>query len=379
MIYLDNAATTLHKPQPVIDAVMNAMTGDMGNAARGVHKGSLAAARAVYEARSLISDFTDTGAPERVIFTHNATEALNIAINGMIPDGSHVITTDTEHNSVLRPLYRLRDTRGVKLSFVGTDSAGCIDPADFLPLITPETSAIVCSHASNLTGNIIDINAVGSIARENGLIYIVDASQTAGCAPLSLKSSGADAVCFSGHKGLMGPQGTGCLCLSGRVIPDPWNVGGTGIQSFIETQPDTLPERLEAGTLNSHGIAGLAAAVRYINEVGLDNIIKKERELTEIFLNGIKDIKNIKIYGDISCARRTPTIALNIGSFDSAEVADELAETYDIAVRAGAHCAPRMHRALGTERQGAVRFSFSWFTDRSDIEAAIAALKEIAG
>lgn len=379
MIYLDNAATTLHKPQPVIKAVMNAMTGSMGNAARGVHKGSLAAARAVYEARSLISDFTDTGAPERVIFTHNATEALNIAINGMIPDGSHVITTDTEHNSVLRPLYRLRDTLGVKLSFVGTDSAGRIDPADFRPLITPETSAIVCSHASNLTGNITDINAVGSIARENGLIYIVDASQTAGCAPLSLKSSGADAVCFSGHKGLMGPQGTGCLCLSERVTPDPWNVGGTGIQSFSETQPDALPERLEAGTLNSHGIAGLAAAVRYINEVGLDNIIRKERELTEIFLNGIKDIKNIKIYGDISCARRTPTIALNIGNFDSAEVADELAETYDIAVRAGAHCAPRMHRALGTVEQGAVRFSFSWFTDISDIEAAIAALKEIAG
>lgn len=379
MIYLDNAATTLHKPQPVIKAVMNAMTGSMGNAARGVHKGSLAAARAVYEARSLISDFTETGAPERVIFTHNATEALNIAINGMIPAGSHVITTDTEHNSVLRPLYRLRDTRGVKLSFVGTDSAGRIDPADFRPLITPETSAIVCSHASNLTGNITDINTVGSIARENGLIYIVDASQTAGCAPLSLKSSGADAVCFSGHKGLMGPQGTGCLCLSERVTPDPWNVGGTGIQSFSETQPDALPERLEAGTLNSHGIAGLAAAVRYINEVGLDNIIKKERELIEIFLSGIKDIKNIKIYGDISCARRTPTVALNIGSFDSAEVADELAETYDIAVRAGAHCAPRMHRALGTVEQGAVRFSFSWFTDISDIEAAIAALKEIAG
>ena len=378
MIYLDNAATTLHKPQQVTDAVMHAMTGGMGNAARGVHPGSLAAARTIYEARSLISDFIDTGAPERVIFTHNATEALNIAINGMIPDGSHVITTDTEHNSVLRPLYRLRDTRGVKLSFVGTDSAGRIDPADFQPLITPETSAIVCSHASNLTGNITDINAVGDIARKNDLIYIVDASQTAGCAYLSLKDSGADAVCFSGHKGLMGPQGTGCLCLSGRIIPDPWNVGGTGIQSFSETQPDTLPERLEAGTLNSHGIAGLAAAVRYINEVGLDNIIKKERELTEIFFKGIKDIKNIKIYGDISCAQRTPAIALNIGNYDSADVADELAETYDIAIRAGAHCAPRMHRALGTAGQGAVRFSFSWFTDISDVEAAIAALKDMA-
>ncbi len=378
MIYLDNAATTLNKPQQVTDAVMRAMTGSMGNAARGVHQGSLAAARAIYEARSLISDFISVGAPERVIFTHNATEALNIAINGMIPGGSHVITTDTEHNSVLRPLYRLRDTRGVSLSFVGTDSAGRIDPADFEALITPETSAVICSHASNLTGNIADINAVGRIARRHGLIFIVDASQTVGSVPVSLKDANADAVCFSGHKGLMGPQGTGCLCLSGRVIPSPWNVGGTGIQSFSETQPESLPERLEAGTLNSHGIAGLAAAVRYINEIGLDNIMKKERELTERFINGINNITNIKTYGDISCAGRTPTIALNIADHDSAEVADELAETYDIAVRAGAHCAPRMHRALGTVEQGAVRFSFSWFTEASEVDAAIAALKEIA-
>ena len=259
MIYLDNAATTRQKPQPVIDAVVSAMT-TLGNSARGTHEGSLSASRMIYGTREKLATFFNCPRPDHVVFTANSTEALNMAICGLLDPGDHVIATDLEHNSVLRPLYRLEAERSVSLSFVPADRQGRIDYGDFERLIRPETRAIICTHASNLTGNAVDIGRVGAIAHAHGLIFLVDASQTAGVLPIDMEAQQIDLLCFTGHKSLMGPQGTGGLCLGENVALRPWKVGGTGVQTYNPAQPEQLPTRLEAGTLNGHGIAGLSAA-----------------------------------------------------------------------------------------------------------------------
>ncbi|MCQ2420529.1 MAG: aminotransferase class V-fold PLP-dependent enzyme, partial [Clostridia bacterium] len=261
MIYLDNAATTLRKPQAVSDAVLQAM-GSMGNCARGAHSSALSAARVIFEARSQLAAFFGCRRPDHVIFTANATEALNIAISGLFAPGDHIISTDLEHNSVLRPLYRLESEQNVSLSFVPADRTGCVDYADFERLIRPETKAIVCTHASNLTGNVLDLGIISALCKKHHLLLIVDASQTAGCLPIDMSALGIDVLCFTGHKGLMGPQGTGGLCIREGIKIRPWKVGGSGVLSHSRTQPSEYPTRLEAGTLNAHGIAGLLAAVR---------------------------------------------------------------------------------------------------------------------
>ena len=373
MIYLDNAATTLHKPACMIEAVVKAMQ-EAGNASRGAHRTSLAASRIVYEARARIAAFFHcTAGADHVIFTANATEALNTVLNGLFNKGDHVITTDLEHNSVLRPLYRLEEAGIIELSFVKADEKGCIDLSDFACLRKENTKAIVCTHASNLTGNMIDL---ASIPHE-GILLIADASQTAGCVPIDMEKMGIDILCFTGHKGLMGPQGTGGFCMRDGVEIRPWKVGGSGIHSYDRHQPDTVPEKLEAGTLNVHGIAGLSASVNYIAETGIEKIAEKERLLAKSFYEGVKEIEEVTVYGDFS-KERTAIVTLNIRDEDSAVIADELSEYYDIAVRAGAHCAPRMHEALGTVKQGAVRFSFSWFNDMNDVLSAVKAVKELA-
>ena len=377
MIYLDNAATTMRKPPQVIEAVVRAMS-SLGNASRGTHAVSLDASRTVYQARVKLAQLFGCRRPDHVVFTCNATEALNIAICGTIDPGRHVITTDLEHNSVLRPLYRLQAERQVELSFVAADTRGNIDYTDFEKLIRPDTQAIVCTHASNLTGNMVDVARVGLIAKKHGLTFIVDASQTAGCTPIDMEAMNIDILCFTGHKALMGPQGTGGLCIREGVKIRPWKVGGTGVQTYSKAQPEQLPALLEAGTLNGHGIAGLAAAVDYINSVGLDAIQAKERFLMRRFFGGVSKIEGVTVYGDFTTEQRAPIVALDIRGYDSGEAADALAETYDIATRSGTHCAPRMHQALGTAEQGAVRFSFGWFNEVDDVVAAICAVKELA-
>ena len=377
MIYLDNAATTQKKPQPVVDAVTAALC-SLGNSARGAHAGALAASRVIYDARCRAAAFFGCTSPDRVIFTANATEALNIALFGLFQRGDHVISTDLEHNSVLRPLYRLEAEHGVPLSFVPADRRGCIDYADFERLIRPETRAIVCTHASNLTGNLLDLARIGQIAKAHGLYLIVDAAQTAGCFPIDMEALGIDVLCFTGHKGLMGPQGTGGLCLRAGVELRPWKVGGSGVQSYLPTQPAEYPTRLEAGTLNGHGLAGLSAALAYLQGIGLPAVREHEAALTRRFYAGVKDIDGVTVYGDFSAPERAAIVSLNLRGEDSGSVADALAEYYDIAVRPGAHCAPRMHRALGTEQTGAVRFSFSWYNTEAEIDAAIQAVKELA-
>ena len=376
MIYLDNAATTLKKPESVIDAVANAMR-TLGNSSRGTHGTSLSAARVIFDARLKLAEFFGAAGPENVIFTTNATEALNIAIRGIVGEGDHVITTELEHNSVLRPLYLLEAQKNVSLSFLKADSEGRIDPAEIEGLIRPETRAIVTTHASNLTGNMVDIATVAEIAHSHGLIYIVDASQTAGCKPIDVRKMGIDVLCFTGHKGMLGPQGTGGLIIGSDVYIRPFKVGGTGVQSYSMTQPDELPTRLEAGTLNGHGIAGLSAAVDFINEVGVDQIDAREQTLMKHFVSGVSEIPGVKIYGDFT-APRAAIVCLNIRDLDSGQVSDVLSLDYDIATRPGAHCAPLMHKALGTVSQGAVRFSFSYFNTEEEIDAAISAVREIA-
>lgn len=377
MIYLDNAATTLHKPREVIDAVAEAM-GSMGNAARGTSSGSLKASRAVYEARVKIAELLGCPKADHVVFTCNSTEALNIAVNGTILPGDHVISTDLEHNSVLRPLYRLETEHRVSLSFVSADREGNVSYDQFESLIRPETKAIVCTHASNLTGGVLDIRRIGKIAEKHGLLFIVDASQTAGAIPMDMARDGVDILCFTGHKGLMGPQGTGGLCIREGLEIRPFKVGGTGVHSYSKEQPGEYPTRLEAGTLNSHGIAGLSAAVDYIRRIGVEAISAKENALMRRFYEGVSAVNGVTVYGDFSALERTAIVALNIRDYDSGAVSDELSQRYDIATRPGAHCAPRLHQALGTTEQGAVRFSFSWFNTEAEIDEAIRAVEEIS-
>ena len=377
MIYLDNAATTLHKPPQVIDAVVHAMT-TMGNAARGSHGGTLEASRTVYGTRVKLAELFGCKRPDHVIFTPNSSESLNIAICGILRPGDHAITTDCEHNSVLRPLYRLEKERGLELSVVPADRQGCVDYGEFERLLRPNTRAIVCTHASNLTGNALDIARIGAIAHSHGALLIVDASQTAGAIPIDMEAMHIDVLCFTGHKGLMGPQGTGGLCIREGVEIEPLKVGGTGVHSYDREQPREYPTRLEAGTLNGHGLAGLSAALDFLQEVGVETIQRKEHALMERFYEGVRNIPGVTIYGDFTQPVRGAVVALNIRDYDSSAVSDELSEVYGIATRPGAHCAPRMHQALGTTEQGAVRFSFSWFTTEEEVDTAIQAVKEIA-
>ena len=377
MIYLDNAATTLHKPPQVMEAVLHAMI-TMGNAARGAHGGALEASRTVFGTREKLARLFSCRRADHVVFTANSTEALNIAINGTIHRGDHVISTDCEHNSVLRPLYRLEEERGVELDFVPADRQGRVDYSDFERLMRPNTRAVVCTHCSNLTGNIMDLERISDIAHRHGALLLVDASQTAGTVPIHMEALGVDVLCFTGHKGLMGPQGTGGLCIRPGVEIAPWKVGGSGVHSYDRHHPMEYPTRLEAGTLNSHGIAGLSAALDVILERGVEDIQRAEHALMQRFYEGVRDIPGITVYGDFSVPERCAIVALNIRDYDSSAVSDELTVIYGIATRPGAHCAPRMHKALGTTEQGAVRFSFSCYNTEQEVDAAIAAVRAIA-
>lgn len=375
MIYLDNAATTMKKPQCVIDAVVNAMT-HMGNAGRGANEASLDASRIIYDTREKISDLVNLKNPSRVAFTCNSTESLNTAIKGILTNKDHAITTSLEHNSVLRPLYELEE-KGMELSVVQCDENGNINYDDFEKLIKENTKAIVCTHASNLVGNVLDVKKIGEIAKKHNLVFIVDASQSAGVFPIDMQDMNIDILCFTGHKGLLGPQGTGGLCVREGINVRPLKVGGSGVNTFSKTQPEAMPTILEAGTLNGHAIAGLNAALDYLKEEGIENIQKREEELMFRFYNGIKDIKDIKIYGNFE-NKRAAIVTFNIGDIDSAAFSDELSLYHDISTRPGAHCAPLMHKAMNTVEQGAVRFSFSHYNTEEEIDTAINAVKEIA-
>lgn len=376
MIYLDSSATSFLKPPQVAEAVFRSFN-TIGNAGRGAHAPTLNASRLIYDTREKLAALFGTPDPSRIAFTCNATEALNIAIHGAIHPGEHVITTACEHNSVLRPLY-LKEKEGTELTIIPADKKGRIRYDLLESSVKSNTSAIVLTHASNLSGNVTDLAFVSNFTKKHGLLLIVDASQTAGSLPINVVKMGIDILCFTGHKGLFGPQGTGGLYVREGLTLSPLKSGGSGVHSFDRQHPTDMPTALEAGTLNGHGIAGLNAGLDYILSTGVKNIHAKEISLARRFVNGISDISDLKLYSDIDAPLRTPIISLNIGNMSSASVSDILWEDYEICVRAGAHCAPLMHKTFGTEKQGAVRFSFSCFNTEVEIDTAIRAMHEIA-
>lgn len=378
MIYLDNAATTMHKPQMVIDAVTQAMC-SLGNAGRGATSGALDAARTIHGCRAKLARLLGCPRADHVCFTPNSTAALNTVINGVVRPGDRVVTTVLEHNSVLRPLNRLAVEQDVTVEHAGCDANGVLDYDELERLITPGTRAVVVTHASNVTGNAVDVSRVSAIAHAADALVIVDASQSAGTAKIDMDAMGLDVVCFTGHKGLMGPQGTGGLAVAEGIDVAPWAMGGTGVHSFDELQPLEWPTRLEAGTLNGHGIAGLSAGLDFIEaQGGVEAIAAHGRSLAERFLAGVREIPGIALYGAFDQPVRSAIVSLNVGDIDSAEISDALMQGWGIATRPGAHCAPLMHRALGTERQGVVRFSFGYFNTDEEVDAAIEALRDLA-
>ena len=376
MIYMDNAATTLRKAPGVIEAVTAAMK-TAGNAARGAHGPALEAAGIVYDTREKLAALLGCPRADHVIFTANATQSLNTAICGLLGPGDRAVTTDLEHNSVLRPLYALQD-QGMALDILPADRQGRIR-YEALEALLPGAKALVCTHASNLTGNLLDLARIAELAHRYGALLIVDAAQTAGSIPINMTELGVDLLCFSGHKGLLGPQGTGGLCIRPGVELRPLLRGGSGVRSHDRAQPPEYPTRLEAGTHNAHGLAGLGAAADWLLREGVEKLCAREQELTRRFYEGVLSIGGVTVYGDFSVWPRGSVVALNVGDLDSSAAADALYTDYGIAVRAGAHCAPRLHDALGTAERGAVRFSFSPFTTEEEIDAAAAAVRELAG
>lgn len=375
-IYMDNAATSLPKPPGVSEAIVQAL-GCLGNAGRGSTEESLDAARIIYDTRERLCRLFNAENPKQIAFTSNATESLNIAIQGLIHPKDHVITSVMEHNSVLRPLYE-REEAGAVLTILPTDQLGNISYEELEASIRQDTRAIISTHASNLTGNLNDIEKIGRIARKHKVLFIVDASQTAGMFPIDVEKMGIDVLCFTGHKSLYGPQGTGGIYVREGLAVPPLKRGGSGVDTYNHHHPDLMPTALEAGTLNGHGIAGLNAALRYVEEKGLDFLRKEAQERAWDFYQGIKDIPGVTVYGDFSKKERSPIVSFNLGAYDSAEVSDELLMSYGISTRSGGHCAPLMHEALHNVDQGAVRFSFSHFNTKEEVEIAIRAVKELA-
>ncbi|UQZ88402.1 cysteine desulfurase [Deltaproteobacteria bacterium Smac51] len=368
MIYLDNAATSFPKPECVRRAVIRAMD-DFGNPSRSAHDFALTAGRCVEYTRMKLAGFFNCADSKRVVFTKNVTEALNVALASI--DG-HIITTEAEHNSVLRPVF-LKD----KVTVVPVDEKGCYTVDDIARAFREDTTAVVLGHASNLTGNVVPIYEIGRLCEEYGAYFIVDAAQTAGLININMRQCRIDALCFTGHKALYGLQGTGGMCLSERFHPKPLMVGGTGSRSFETVQPSELPDQLEAGTLNGHGLASLEAGLDYVREMGPDMLLTEAGVLARTFHEELAGESRLAFYGDFEADVRMPIVTLNIGDMDSNEAAAELSDRFKIAVRSGAHCAPLLHKRFGTENRGAVRFSFSHFNTFIDVEAAVAAVKSL--
>ncbi|MDT2759235.1 aminotransferase class V-fold PLP-dependent enzyme [Enterococcus xiangfangensis] len=370
-IYLDNAATTAQKPAIVAEAVMEILQGEYGNPSRGAHGYSLAGFRVAEAARNKIKDLFKANQRYEVAFTNNATVALNEVLKGLIHPGDHVITTDWEHNSVLRPLYQL-EAQGVSFDVVTSEAGtGRLNYEQFAEKIRPETKAVICNHASNVTGNCLEIEWVKDFCEKHQLYLIIDASQTAGVVPIDLTDGKIAAVCFTGHKSLYGPQGTGGVCLLKELPIEPVITGGDGMQSFSKVQPKELPTLLEAGTLNIPGLAGLAAGIQWLQGQ------KKEMKLGDYFYQELQKIAGVTIYGDFTNSR-VDVFSINIKDAESAVVSDLLWEEYQIATRPGYHCAPLMHEALGTADRGTVRLSLSSFTTKTELDQVLAALKNLA-
>lgn len=376
MIYLDNAATTFPKPQEVYDEVMRCMKEYGANPGRSGHKLALEAGRVIYNTRELLGEMFNIKNPMNIVFTCNGTDGLNTAIKGILKPGDHVITSTMEHNSVLRPLKSLEKT-GVELTIIQCDKEGFIDLNDIEKSIKENTKAIITTHASNVIGTIFPIEKIGVIAKQNNLIYIVDAAQTAGLYDIDVEAMNIDVLVFPGHKSLLGPQGTGAMYISEKVCIDCTKQGGTGSASESLVQPDIMPDKFESGTPNTPGIAGLGRGIKFIMDIGMGNIREHEEKLTQRFLDELSKIEEVIVYGPKDSKKQAPTVSINIKGADSSEVGYILDSEFDIAVRTGLHCAPLAHETVGTLESGTIRFSIGYFNTEEDIDRSIEAIKLI--
>ena len=375
-IYFDNAATSHPKPDSVLRAVRRALTDFNANPGRSGHRAALEAGRAVLNARERMAELLGAADPMSVVHCFNCTDALNLAIKGSLRRGDHVIATQLEHNSVLRVLGTLAARERIRLTLVPPRADGFVDPADIEAALAPNTALIVCTHASNVTGAIQPVAAIGRLAREKGIRYLIDGAQALGAMPVNVAALGCDLYAFPGHKSLLGPQGTGGLYIGPGVLLTPLREGGTGTGSESMLQPSELPERYESGTVNLPGIAGLGAGCEYVRE-RLSQIMMRERELTQALYEGLAAMKGVTLYSPSVEAGRAGIVCFNVGDLPSAQVADALARQ-DIAVRGGLHCAPGAHRFLGTLDRGAVRASVGHANTFSEAEAFLRAVHGLA-
>lgn len=368
--YFDNSATSSPKPEAVYSSVGIAVREYSANPGRAGHRKALEVARKIYEIREKIANFFGVRNSLNVAFTANATESLNFAIKGAIPEGAHVVTTNFEHNSVLRPLYYMRDEKDIKLTFINTY-------LDLEKAITPETKAVVMNHISNVNGTIQKIKEVGDICKKNGILFILDASQSAGYIDINMERDNIDILCLTGHKSLFGIQGIGVIALREGIKIEPILEGGTGSFSKLQRQPKEMPEMLEAGTLNTPGIISLGAGVDFIQEIGIENIKKHEDGLVLKFLEGLERLEKVKVYKSFT-ENQAPVISINMDGVDSGDLSSILDEEFGILVRPGYHCAPLAHEAIGTYETGTVRFSFGFFNTEDEVDYLLQTLKNIA-
>lgn len=378
MIYLDNAATTYPKPKSVYQNVMKAMTEYGANPGRGSHSMAIEGARVIYETRELLAKLFNLDDPMKVIFTFNATDGLNQAIKGVLNPGDHVITTTMEHNSVLRPIKEM-EKYGVENTIVECATDGRVNVKDIEDAIKSNTKLVATTHVSNLTGTIMPVEEIGRLCKSKNILYLVDGSQSAGVLDIDMPKYNIDLMAVPGHKGLLGPQGTGALLINCDAEIKHLKEGGTGSESSSMIQPNFYPDKLEAGTHNLPGIAGLNSGVKYILNKGTKSIYSHEKNLLDIFINEMKKNAKIQIYGPEDISLRCGVVPINIEGIDSSEVAFRLDTEYNIAVRPGLHCAPLAHKTIGTEKIGAVRFGVGPFNTKADIMAAVKALNEISG
>lgn len=377
MIYLDNAATTFPKPESVYTTIDDCMRNYCANPGRSGHKMAMESARVVEDTRDIIAKLFNIKNPMDVVYTFNATDSLNLAIKGYLKPGDHVVTTTMEHNSVLRPIMELQKI-GVEHTFVQADKEGRVKPEDVEAAIKDNTKLISIIHASNVVGTLIDIEAIGKIAEKHNITYLVDASQSAGIYDIDVDAMNIDMLAMPGHKGLLGPQGTGVLYVNSKIRLNSQREGGTGSKSEEIFQPDLYPDKYESGTHNTPGIAGLGAGVQFLLDTGIDKIREHEEALSQYMIDEILKIDGVKLYGPKSAKERAAVIAVNVGDLDSGEVTFRLDREFGIATRSGIHCAPLAHASIGTLKQGAVRFSLGYFNTIEEIDKAVEALKIIA-
>lgn len=377
-IYLDNGATSFPKPQKVITAMNEYMLHVGGNVNRGSYESSFDAENTVFETRELLCEFFNFSKPENVIFTSNITESLNVVLKGLFNSGDHIIISSMEHNAVLRPLNSI-SSKGVKFSVIPCNSIGKLDVAQLHKYIQSNTKAIVMTHSSNVCGTILPFYEIGIICKKYNLHFIADTAQTAGVIPIDMEKMNIDILCFTGHKSLLGPQGIGGFIINDTLakITKPLIEGGTGSFSEYELQPSYMPDKFEGGTLNIPGIYGLNAGIKYINNIGIDNIRRHEEYLTQLFIDSASKIKSAKIIGSLSSKDRTSVVSLDFPNHDNGEIAYKLDKNYGISVRCGLHCAPLAHKTLGTFPDGSVRFSFGFFNTEDDVNYAISSIKKI--